>query len=91
MLLALLLMGSFHYPRQRLGLMPLMAGGPVVGLLGLWGVLPLKPAMIVTILLAIAPATVVAAAGWRRRGPLSIQTSGAEVAGSTIGLDRGTV
>ena len=90
-LLALLLVGSFHYPRQRLGLMPLMAGGPVVGLLGLWGVLPLKPAMVVTILLAIAPASVVAAAGWRRRDALSIQTSGPEVAGSTIGLDRGTV
>ena len=43
--------------------MPLMAGGPVVGLLGLWGVLPLKPAMVVTIVLAIAPALVVAGLG----------------------------
>jgi phosphatidylserine synthase len=88
-LVALLLVASFHYPRQRLGLMPLMAGGPVVGLLGLWGVLPLKPAMIVTIVLAIAPALVVAAAGWRHRDSLTIRTSGAEVPGAAIGLDPG--
>ena len=88
-LLALLLVGDFHYPRQRLSLMPLMAGGPVVGLLGLWGVLPLKPAMVATIILAIAPALVVTAAGWLRREPLSIPTTGAEVTGSTIGLGPG--
>lgn len=87
--IALLLVGNFHYPRQRLNLMPLMAGGPVVGILGLWGVLPLKPAMIATILLAIAPASVVAAAAWLRRDPLSIPASGAEVTGSTIGLGPG--
>ena len=69
--------------------MPLMAGGPVVGLLGLWGVLPLEPAMIVTIVLAIAPALVVAAAGWRHRDSLAIRTSGAEVTGAAIGLDPG--
>lgn len=81
-LIAFLLIGSFHYPRQRLSLMPLMAGGPVIGLLGLWGALPLKPAMVTTIILAIAPASVVAAAEWRRRGSLSIPASGVE--GGTI-------
>jgi phosphatidylserine synthase len=39
-LLAPLVVGSFHYPRHRLSLMPLMAGGPAVGLLAVWGVLP---------------------------------------------------
>jgi len=90
-LIALLLVGNFHYPRQRLNLMPLMAGGPVVGLLGLWGVLPLKPAMVVTIVLAIAPALVVAAAGWRHRDAPSLLTSGAEVTAGPIGIDRGAV
>lgn len=88
-LLAALLVGDFHYPRQRVSLMPLMAGGPVVGLLGLWGFLPLRPALVTTILLAIAPALVVTAAAWLRRDSLSIPTTGAEVTGSTIGLDPG--
>jgi CDP-diacylglycerol--serine O-phosphatidyltransferase len=87
LLIALLLVGDFHYPRQRLNLMPLMAGGPVIGLLGLWGVLPLEPAMIATIILAIAPASVVAAAAWLHRDSLSIAPSGAEVTAGTIGLD----
>jgi CDP-diacylglycerol--serine O-phosphatidyltransferase len=90
-LIALLLVGSFHYPRQRLSLMPLMAGGPAVGLLGLWGVLPLKPAMVVTIVLAIAPALVVAAAGWRHRDTPSLRPSAPEVSATPIGLDRATV
>ena len=90
-LIALLLVGDFHYPRQRLSLMPLMAGGPVVGLLGLWGVLPLKPAMVVTILLAIAPALVVAALGLRHRDTPSIGTGAADVTTTPIGLDHGAV
>jgi phosphatidylserine synthase len=90
-LIALLLVGNFHYPRQRLSLMPLMAGGPAIGLLGLWGVLPLKPAMVVAIVFAIAPALVVAAAGWRHRDAAPVLTSAAEVTASPIGLDRGTV
>jgi CDP-diacylglycerol--serine O-phosphatidyltransferase len=90
-LIALLLVADFHYPRQRLSLMPLMAGGPAIGLLGLWGVLPLKPALIVTIVLAIAPALVVAATGWRHRDAPSIGTGAAEVTAGPIGLDRGAV
>jgi phosphatidylserine synthase len=81
-LIAFLLVASFHYPRQRLSLMPLMAGGPVIGLLGLWGALPLKPAMVTTIILAIAPASVVAVAEWRRRDALSIPAS--QVEGGTV-------
>ncbi len=91
LLIALLLVGSFHYPRQRLSLMPLMAGGPAIGLLGLWGVLPLKPAMVVAILLAIAPALVVAASAWRHRDAPPIRTNATEVTPGPIGLDRGTV
>jgi CDP-diacylglycerol---serine O-phosphatidyltransferase len=86
-LIALLLVGNFHYPRQRLNLMPLMAGGPVIGLLGLWGVLPLEPAMVTTIILAIAPASAVAVAAWLRRDLPSIPPGGAEVSAGAIGLD----
>jgi CDP-diacylglycerol---serine O-phosphatidyltransferase len=87
-LLATLLVGNFAYPRQRAGLMPIMAGGPTIGLLGLWGVLPLKPAMIAAMILAIAP---VAAAGAavRRRQALSIPTPGAEIAPTAIDLGTG--
>ena len=97
--LAMLLVGNFAYPRQRAGLMPIMAagitsdhsgvpfmaGGPTLGLLGLWGVLPLKPSMVAAMILAIAP---VAAAGMavRRRQALSIPNPGAEIAPSAIEL-----
>lgn len=83
--LAMLLVGNFAYPRQRAGLMPIMAGGPTLGLLGLWGVLPLKPSMVAAMILAIAP---VAAAGMavRRRQALSIPNPGAEIAPSAIDL-----
>lgn len=87
-LLAILLVGNFAYPRQRPGLMPIMAGGPIIGLLGLWGVLPLKPAMIAAIILAIAPVAAARAAD-RRRQALSIPTPGAEIAPSTIDLGTG--
>lgn len=40
LLLATLLVGNFPYPRQRASLMPIMAGGPVIGLLGLWASSP---------------------------------------------------
>jgi CDP-diacylglycerol--serine O-phosphatidyltransferase len=66
-LLALLVAGSFYYPRQRVSLMPLMAGGPVVGLLGVWGVLPLKPAAIAMIIMVVAPAAAAAGTTWRGR------------------------
>lgn len=83
--LAMLLVGNFAYPRQRAGLMPIMAGGPTLGLLGLWGVLPLKPSMVAAMILAIAP---VAATGMavRRRQALSIPNPGAEIAPSAIDL-----
>ncbi len=88
LLLAMLLVGNFAYPRQRAGLMPIMAGGPIIGLLGLWGVLPLKPAMVAAMILAIAP---VAAAGAavRRRQALSIPAPGAEIAPGAIDLGTG--
>jgi hypothetical protein len=68
--------------------MPIMAGGPTIGLLGLWGVLPLKPAMIAAMILAIAP---VAAAGAavRRRQAISLPTPGAEIAPAAIDLGTG--
>jgi phosphatidylserine synthase len=87
-LLAMLLVGNFAYPRQRAGLMPIMAGGPTIGLLGLWGVLPLKPAMIAAMVLAIAPVAAAGAAGRRRRA-LSLPTAGAEIAPSAIDLGAG--
>lgn len=70
-LLALLVVGSFHYPRQRVSLMPLMAGGPAVGLLGVWGVLPLRPAAIAMIIMVVVPSVAAAGAAWRgrRAGP----------------------
>jgi CDP-diacylglycerol--serine O-phosphatidyltransferase len=66
-MLALLVVGSFYYPRQRVSLMPLMAGGPVVGLLGIWGVLPVKPAAIAMIIMVVIPAAATATATWRSR------------------------
>jgi hypothetical protein len=66
-LLALLVIGSFYYPRQRVGLMPLMAGGPAVGLLGVWGVLPLKPAVITMIIMVVVPSLAAASTAWRSR------------------------
>jgi CDP-diacylglycerol---serine O-phosphatidyltransferase len=66
-LLALLVVGSFYYPRQRVSLMPLMAGGPIVGLLGAWGVLPLKPAAIAMIIMVVTPSVAAASATWRSR------------------------
>ncbi|MGN6867619.1 MAG: CDP-alcohol phosphatidyltransferase family protein [Solirubrobacteraceae bacterium] len=86
--LAMLLIGNFAYPRQSAGLMPIMAGGPTIGLLGLWGVLPLRPAMIAAIILAIAPVAA-ARAAVRRRRALSIPTPGAELAPSAIDLGTG--
>ena len=65
--IALLVAGSFHYPRQRGALMPIMAGGPVIGLLGVWGFLPLEPAAIATMILAIVPSAGAAAASWHDR------------------------
>jgi CDP-diacylglycerol---serine O-phosphatidyltransferase len=62
--IAVLVVGSFYYPRQRGGLMPIMAGGPVIGLLGAWGVLPLEPAAIATMILAIVPSAAAAGAAW---------------------------
>ncbi len=87
-LLAMMLVGNFAYPRQRAGLMPIMAGGPTIGLLGLWGALPLKPAMIAAMVLAIAPVAV-AGAAIRRRQALSIPTPGAEIAPSAVDLGTG--
>jgi CDP-diacylglycerol---serine O-phosphatidyltransferase len=66
-LLALLVVGSFYYPRQRVALMPLMAGGPAVGLLGVWGVLPLKPAVITMIIMVVVPSVAAASTAWRGR------------------------
>ena len=66
-LLALLVVGGFYYPRQRVSLMPLMAGGPAVGLLGVWGVLPLRPAAIAMIIMVVVPSVAAASASWRAR------------------------
>jgi hypothetical protein len=33
--------------------MPILAGGPAIGLLGVWGALPLRPAVIVTMISTI--------------------------------------
>jgi phosphatidylserine synthase len=84
-LLAMLLVGNFAYPRQSAGLMPIMAGGPTFGLLGLWGVLPLTPALIAAMILAIAPVAAERALV-RRRQTLSLPTPGAEIAASVIDL-----
>jgi phosphatidylserine synthase len=66
-LLSLLVVGSFYYPRQRVSLMPLMAGGPAIGLLGIWGVLPLKPAVITMIIMVVLPSVAAASTAWRGR------------------------
>ena len=65
--IAVLVVGRFHYPRQRGALMPIMAGGPVIGLLGVWGVLPLEPAAIATMVLAIVPSVGAAGLSWHHR------------------------
>jgi phosphatidylserine synthase len=87
-LIALLLVGNFDYPRQRAALMPMMAGGPIIGLLGLWGVLPLKPSMVAAMILAVAP-VVAAGAFVRRRHALTIPAPAAEIASSAIDLGTG--
>lgn len=84
-LLAMLLVGNFAYPRQSAALMPIMAGGPTFGLLGLWGVLPLRPALIAAMILAVAPVAA-ARVAVRRRQTLSLPTPGAEIASSVIDL-----
>lgn len=65
--IAVLVVVSFRYPRQRPALMPIMAGGPAIGLLGVWGVLPLKPVAIVAIAAAVLPWTATAGTAWRHR------------------------
>lgn len=64
-LISVMVVGNFHYPRQRPGLMPIMAGGPFIGLLGVWGLLPLEPAVTVAIILAIVPSAAAAVSTWR--------------------------
>jgi CDP-diacylglycerol--serine O-phosphatidyltransferase len=88
LLLAMLLVGNFPFPRQRASLMPIMAGGPVIGLLGLWGVLPLRPAMIAAMLLAVAPVAAEEAIV-RRHHALSVHATGADVPPGAIDLGAG--
>lgn len=65
--LAWLVVGNYHYPRQRPAYMPILAGGPAIGLLGVWGVLPLRPAVIVAMISTIVLPAASAVAQSRRR------------------------
>ena len=67
LVLAALVVGNFRYPRQRPLLMPIIAGGPVIGLLGVWGVLPLEPALIVMMVSTIVLPAASAVSAWRLR------------------------
>jgi phosphatidylserine synthase len=71
LVLAVLIVGNYHYPRQRAALMPIIAGGPAVGLLGVWGVLPLRPAVIASMIAVMSLPVASAAAAWRRRQRLA--------------------
>jgi len=64
---AALTVGDYHYPRQRPAVLPIIAGGPAIGLLGIWGILPRRPALIVTMVSTIALPVGAASAAWRRR------------------------
>ena len=71
---AWLVVGDYHYPRQRPALMPIIAGGPAIGLLGLFGVLPLVPAAIVMMASTLVLPAASAASAWRRRRQRSYAT-----------------
>jgi CDP-diacylglycerol--serine O-phosphatidyltransferase len=64
---AALMVGNYHYPRQQPALMPIMAGGLAIGLLGVWGVLPLRPVATVTMVSTIVLPVASGGAARRRR------------------------